>query len=675
MSRREILRIDALSVGYTTPQGMLPAVRAASLRVHARESVGLVGESGSGKTTLALGAVGYLPAGGRILGGEARLEGRLLTGLPAGELRSLWGRRIGVVYQNPAAALNPALTVGRQLEEAAGVQLGLKGRAARERVLEMLAKVAMPDPLSVARRHPHQLSGGMAQRCLIAMALLPDPCLLILDEPTTALDVTTQAVVLDLVAELKGRLEAGILYITHDLAVVARVCDRVAVMYAGEILEEGPVARVYARPRHPYTLGLLASAPRFTPGAAGALPAEIPGALPRPGRLPPGCVFAPRCAFVRPHCLAGRPPLLPVEEDRSSACLRWSELPDALPRPELPAEPVAPEGRPVLAARELVRHFPAESRLFGSRRGRKVRALDGVSLALARTATLGVVGESGCGKTTLARAIAGLGPATRGSLRLRGRPLPADAARRRRSDLARLQMVFQDPDSSLNPSLSVGRALGRPLTLLGGLSRREVPAAVGRLLEMVNLPPDFARRLPGELSGGEKQRVAIARAFAARPEVVLLDEPLSALDVSVQASLIRLLARMQRASSAAYLLISHDLAAVQHLAGSVAVMYLGTIVECGKAEEVFAPPYHPYTEALVSAIPSAAAAVPRVRLEGGVPSALAIPSGCRFHTRCPRKLGAICETVEPPWREGRAGHRIRCHIPLDELSGLQKGAT
>jgi len=666
-----------LSIGYQTESGLLPAVRSATVRVRERECFGVVGESGSGKTSLAMGAINYLSANGKVLGGTSRLRDIELTGQRRFQMRRIWGSRIGMVYQNPSTALNPSIRIGEQLCEVARKHLRLSRAKAREKCREMLARVAMPDPASIMQRYPHQLSGGMLQRCVIAMALITRPELLILDEPTTALDVTTQAVVLDLVSQLARESDSAVLYITHDLAVVSKLCDRVGVMYAGQFCEQAPVKDLYRAPLHPYTLGLLGCVPRFDPEGGKRLLASIPGSIPRLDALPGGCIFAPRCAFARDECGRSTPPLREVRPGHYSACFRWEELPTAAEYAHAaPAVPPHTEDRPeVLRVIDVRKSFPPTERLFGAgrTRSRSVRAVDGVTLWVRKGNTLGVVGESGCGKTTLLRAIAGLAPRTSGEILLNGEKLEANVQDRPRKVLKQLQMVFQNPDASLNPRHPAGRAIARPLRLLAGLSRREAQRRVALLLEAVNLFPGFSRRLPEELSGGEKQRVAIARAFAAGPQIILLDEPLSSLDVSVQASLVNLLTELQEKNDVSYLFISHDLAAVQHLSHWIAVMYLGALMEWGDAEDVFAAPFHPYTEALLSAIPIADPEVQQrpIRLQGGVPSAAKIPTGCRFHTRCPRKIGRICETETPPWREGKNVHRISCHIPLDELKRLQ----
>jgi len=683
MSIGPVLDVRNLTVAYATANGLLPTVRDVSLQIAGGEIYGLVGESGSGKTTLARALVRYLPENGQITAGAIMLDGTDLLALSRADMRRVWGARITMVHQDPAAAVNPALTVGEQIAEIARAHLGMSVGEARAKALEMLARVRMPDPESVTRRYAHQLSGGMLQRVLIAGALTTNPRLLIMDEPTTALDVTTEAVILDLVRELLADYDAAVLYITHNLGVVARLCQRVGVMYAGQLVEQGSVQRIFKATQHPYTLGLLGCVPSVAPSGGNALQRTalhtIPGYIPRPDRLPPGCIFAPRCPLVEDACRAAQPPLMEAGPDHLTACRRWQEIPPGVDLFAAEARPHAPADRmtstPVLQARDLVKHYPLPRRLrdLWQRRPRAVRAVDGMSADLPRRFTLGVVGESGCGKTTFARCIAGLEEATAGEIRLEGARLPYLARQRPVAALQEIQMVFQNPDASLNPQHTAGASVARPLVRLHGLSRGQVQTRVAELFRAVNLPEDYVNRLPHELSGGEKQRVAIARALAADPAVIICDEPISSLDVSVQASLMNLLVDLQQAQGTSYLFISHDLAAVRHLADWIAVVYLGRVWETGPAAEVFAPPYHPYTEALLSAVPvpDPDARQEHIRLEGSVPSAVDIPTGCRFHTRCPRKIGPVCEQAEPPWQEGVNGLRICCHRPLAELNVLQ----
>jgi peptide/nickel transport system ATP-binding protein len=676
---RPTFEIEGLSIDYATEFGVLHAVRGVSLSVREHESFGLVGESGSGKSTLAMGAIRYLAHNGRVTDGSVRLNGVELLGLSRKDLRALWGSSIGVVYQSPLSALNPSIVIGKQLAEVARQHLGMDKAAARARVVEMLTKVAMPDPEAVMKRYPHQLSGGMLQRCVIAMALMTDPSLLIMDEPTTALDVTTQALVLDLVADLKRDFDSAILYITHDLGVITKICDRVGVMYAGEFMEQAALRELFKRPLHPYTLDLLGCVPHFDPTPVKRSLVTIPGSIPRVDELPPGCIFAPRCTYVEEACAAARPPLAVVADAHLSACRRWQDVPTPVEHLRVATEAVRDAQTACARPEVLVDasgtqvHFKTAGGMLSGRKGRTIRAVDGVDLDVCVGQTLGVVGESGSGKTTVARAIIGLTPATAGAITLRGKPLPRSTGRRPRATLKEIQMVFQNPDASLNPTRSVGDAISRPLVLLGGLGRQAAAERAKELLTAVSLPVSYFERLPHELSGGEKQRVAIARAFAAEPGLILCDEPISSLDVSVQGSLMNLLMKLQVEKQTSYVFISHDLSAVQHLSDAIAVVYLGRVMEVGDATKVLTPPFHPYTEALLSAVPLADPDVKQkpIRLSGSVPSAMDVPPGCRFHPRCPRCLGDICRQQEPPWREGEGDHRISCHIALDELARLQ----
>ena len=675
-----VLDVRNLSVTYATEKGPLNTVRNVSMKIRHGEIYGLVGESGSGKTTLARALVRYLPRNGSISSGSVLLDGVNLLDLSHKELRGLWGSRIAMVHQDPSAAVNPAIPVGEQVAEVARAHLGMSGAQAWQKALEMLAKVQLPDPESVARRYAHQLSGGMLQRIIIASALITNPQLLIMDEPTTALDVTTEAVILDLVRDLLDEYRIAVLYITHHLGVVARICDRVGVMYAGELMEEGAIQQVFKHRLHPYTLGLLSCVPRVDMSKLDIDLHTILGFIPRPDSLPAGCIFSPRCAMVQDACLLDRPPLVEVTPGHFSACLRSSEVEanmELLISHGTPAEPVErPEGDLVLDARNIQKHYKVSRVGLGnifSLKPALVKAVDNISVRVRRGYTMGIVGESGCGKTTFARCIAGLVEATSGDIILENETLPYKVTKRSGSALKKIQVVFQNPDASLNPQHTVGESVGRPLALLGDVPKAEIAGRVEQLFQAVNLPADYVNRLPHELSGGEKQRVAIARAFAADPTLMICDEPISSLDVSVQASLMNLLVELQQAKGTAYLFISHDLAAVRHLSDWIAVVYLGRLWEVGSAEDVFSPPYHPYTEALLSAIP-----VPdldirqeRIRLQGSVPSAMHIPPGCRFHTRCPRKIGPICETEEPPWQNASRYHSICCHIPLEELCRMQ----
>ncbi|MBI3457724.1 MAG: ABC transporter ATP-binding protein [Candidatus Rokubacteria bacterium] len=672
-----LLELQDLSVTYATRQGNVDAVREVALTIERGQAYGLVGESGCGKTSVAMGIMRYLGRNGSVSRGRVLFHGEDLLAKSDEELRALRGSRISMVYQDPLSALNPCLVVGKQLAEVLMVHRGLGRREAWTACLGMLERVRMPDPSATMHRYPHQLSGGQQQRVLIAMALLPHPDLLIMDEPTTGLDVTIEATVLDLVAELRLELKTAILYISHNLGVIARICDRVGVMYAGELVEEADVAALFLTPRHPYTRSLLRCVPRLDAGKSRHPLSAIPGHVPLPGALPAGCVFEPRCGFARDECRAGRPGLATVAAGHAVRCVRWREV--EAREPEMAAVPAAsgspPTPAPLLRGQNLRSYYEQAggvlARLLGRRR--PVRALDGVSLEIPPGETLSVVGESGCGKSTLAKCIAGLVRPTSGQLTFRHLDISKVVEDRDPSALREIQMVFQNPDSTLNPTHRVGRAIGRSLRRLGGVPRGQVGQEVRRVLREVQLDESFAERLPRQLSGGQKQRVAIARVLAARSQLVICDEPTSALDVSVQAAILNLLLSIQQSRGTAMLFISHDLGVVRYLSDTVAVMYLGQLCEVGRTEEVFAPPYHPYTEALLSAVPEPdpRAQAERIRLDGPVPSALDPPSGCRFHTRCPRKVGQVCETTVPPVQAASPTHRIACHIPLAELRAIR----
>ncbi|MFP4321269.1 MAG: ABC transporter ATP-binding protein [Anaerolineales bacterium] len=684
--RTVILRVQDLDISYKVGKRWLPAVRDFHMEVRQGHIYGIVGESGSGKSTVAMGLMRYLDANGRLSdASQIRFLGEDLTTKGRDAMRALWGKRLKMVPQNPAAALNPSIKVGKQVAEVLRYNHDMNARDARERTIDMFRQVQLIDPENVVDRYPHELSGGMQQRIIIAMALITDPELLILDEPTTGLDVTTEAVILDLIRQLifDAERDAGAVYVTHNLGVVAQLCQRVTIMYAGEIMEDGPVRAIYEQSYHPYTIGLLKSIPRPGQNKRDAALATMDGHPPSLRELPTGCVFADRCPIAVDKCFDEKPPLEQVPGGRSVRCHRWQEIANN----EVIVDYEAQEGigdaelsrtevDQVMRVAEITKHFPVPRSLPDVIRGHRpepVRAVDGINFAVQKGRTLGLVGESGSGKTSLSRVIIGLEARTSGKIELLGLEVRNNVRQRSEDVLAKLQMIFQNPQTSLNPYLTVGQALRRPLMKLRGMNRQEADEEVARLLKAVSLRAEYVRRYPNELSGGEKQRVVIARAFASDPEIVIADEPVSALDVSVQAAVLNLLARLQEDNDTAYLFISHDLAVVGYLADYLAVMYLGALFEVGYARDMFEPPFHPYTEALISAIPVADPdhQTDRVLLRGNVPSARNIPSGCRFHTRCPRKIGDICEQEVPPWRDDGNGHFIRCHIELDELEELQ----
>jgi peptide/nickel transport system ATP-binding protein len=680
-----VVKVDHLAIVYETRGGDVPAVRDVSFEIYRGETLGLVGESGCGKSTVAYGLVNYLGRNGRIAKGEIIFQGDSLVDRSAEELRKLRGDQISMVYQDPMTSLNPVLRIGDQMLEVLTVHRGASTEEARARCIEMLHRVYMPDPAKVLERYPHQISGGQQQRIVIAMALLNNPALLIMDEPTTALDVTVEAAVLDLIADLRRDFDTAILFISHNLGVIARVSDRVGVMYAGELVELAATKEIFANPRHPYTQGLLRCVPRLGFDKAGSVLHPIRGRVPAPDRLPPGCVFEPRCDYARDACREERPALRQIGGQHHSRCRFAEEIDPHGWQPSAGVIPLAitTNGQPdsILNVSDLktyYRHADASPlSMIGLGKKEYVKAVDGVSFTLPRGQTLGVVGESGCGKSTLIKTIIGLEDMSGGRAEFVGFDLQQRASQRDLSLIQELQMVFQNPDATMNPSYSIGTQIERPLRRFKIVPASDVRAEVIRLLQAVKLDEHYYDRRPRQLSGGEKQRVGIARAFAGRPDLVLCDEPVSALDVSVQAAVLNLLLEIQREHGTTMIFIAHDLSVVRFFSDSIAVMYLGQIVEIGPAEAIYVPPYHPYTESLLAAVPIPDPSVEQkhIRLEGSVPSPLHPPSGCRFHTRCPRRAmlpdsGRICETVEPPWQDSGDGHRILCHIPLETLRAL-----
>ncbi|HTS96836.1 MAG TPA: ABC transporter ATP-binding protein [Streptosporangiaceae bacterium] len=662
------LEVGHLDVTYRVRGQDRRALRDVSFQIGRSESYGLVGESGSGKSTVALALTRYLPRNGRVSAGTISINGMDPLAMGSGALRNLRARTVSMVYQEPGRALNPSIKVGRQVAEVYEIA-GLDRSAALERSEGMLRRVQIADPRRVMERYPHQLSGGMAQRAVIAMALAAEPSLLILDEPTTALDATVEAEVLDLVAALREEFDTSVLFISHNLAVIAKMCDRVGVLYAGELIEEGPAREVFDQPRHPYTVGLLRCIPRGGQRKDHGRLDTIPGFLPPPGHELTGCIFAPRCPIAEDRCRAAAPPAFATGPGRTSRCYLHDATAD-LPRNtpvDLELSTSRDDRRPVVRLERLSKTFESH--------GEAVKALVGVDLNLEAGETLGLVGESGSGKTTLARALLGLITPDQGSVvSLDDEPLRADARRRPRDQLKALQIVFQNPDSALNRRHTVRRLISAPLSRLAGLSGARLRERLEDLVRSVRMEDRHLPLRPSQLSGGLKQRVAIARAFAGGPRIVVCDEPTSALDVSVQAAILNLLVDLQAKEQVTYLFISHDLGLVRYLSDRIAVLYLGRVMEVGPAETVFAGPHHPYTEALLSAVPSLDGQRPeRIRLQGEIPSAADPPSGCVFHTRCPRKLATgECESAEPPLAEVAPGHLMSCHIPIDRLTVLQR---
>jgi peptide/nickel transport system ATP-binding protein len=664
------LTIEGLQVDYRVRGRLRRVLRGLDLRIGRAASYGLVGESGCGKSTAAFAAVGYLPRNGIVSGGRVMVDGRDLMGLTPAELQKLRATSVSMVYQDPGRALNPAIKIGRQLAEA--FEFSQVGRSeANDRSIAMLKSVRIADPIKVMQRYPHQLSGGMQQRICIAMALANNPALLILDEPTTGLDVTVEAEVLDLIQQLRADFQTSILFISHNLAVVAKVCDRVGVLYGGTLVEEGSARELFDNPRHPYTVGLLRCLPARGRRKSDGPLETIRGSMPSPGAVIGGCVFADRCGLADATCRESPPTAFDLGHGHLSRCFHHDqEVPRETPQtPEATTGSGRPNAHPVLAIENLSKTFNPKSY--------PLPVLRQIELALAPGETLGLVGESGSGKTTFARLVLGLLEPDGGSkIMLNGKPLATRLAKRTIDDVKALQIVFQNPDSALNRAHSIRRIIGRAIQRLSVTPAAAILAKLHELMEAVRVADRYLSARPRQLSGGMKQRVAIARAFAGDPRIVVCDEPTSALDVSVQAAILNLLVDLQTRRQVSYIFISHDLGVVRYLSDRIAVLYLGRLMEIGPSDQVFTGPHHPYTEALLSAIPAIDnREIERIRLSGEVPSAVNPPSGCVFHTRCPHKIGAICEQQEPPLSNVDARHAIRCHILAADLARLQTGAA
>ncbi len=680
-----ILEIENLSISFFTRLREIPAVMDFSCTVMPGEAMGLVGESGCGKSTVALAVMRDLGKNGRIVGGRIRFKGRDLTTLGDTELRDIRGKEIAMIYQEPMASLNPAMKVGRQLMEVPMIHEGIGAAEARARALEVVSDVRLPDPARILNAYPHQLSGGQQQRIVIAMALMSKPALLILDEPTTALDVTVEAAVVDLVKDLGRKYGTSMLFISHNLGLVLEVCDRICVMYSGEAVETGAVSDVFDRMRHPYTQALFRSIP--LPGADKTTRplVAIPGNFPLPHERPQGCNFGPRCDhFVAGRCDAADVPMfeVPGQDRHATRCLRFAEIDWSAPAKAARAGEKVPVGDVVLRMDDLRKYYEVSGGLFGGGARKVVKANETLSFEAREGETLAIVGESGCGKSTFAKVLMGLETATSGRILLYNQEIQDTPIEKRSPEtVGSVQMVFQNPFDTLNPSMTVGRQIIRALEVFGeGRTDAEREARMLELLDLVKLPREFATRMPRQLSGGQKQRVGIARAFAGGAKIVVADEPVSALDVSVQAAVTDLLMEIQRKNRTTLLFISHDLSIVRYLSDRVMVMYLGHVVEIGSTDQVFSPPYHPYTEALLSAVPIADTHVrkKRIVLEGEIPSAMNPPPGCPFQTRCRWKhevAGGLCEREVPPMRTLAPGHQIKCHLPAAVLAGMEPVIT
>ncbi|WP_373189102.1 dipeptide ABC transporter ATP-binding protein [Halolamina sp.] len=695
-----LLTVQGLETVFRTEEGVVHAVDNVDLHLDHGEIVGLVGESGAGKSATAESILRLIESPGEITGGTVDYKGEDVLSMNEKELRRFRGTDAGMVFQDPTGTLNPTMTVGKQVAEAVrSNDPSLSGSDVKQRSIEIMERVGIPNASARYNEYPHQFSGGQKQRIVFGIAIASEPDLLVADEPTTALDVTIQAQILDLLVELRDEFGMSVLFITHDLGVVREVCDRVLVMYAGSVVESGRAESMFAEPRHPYTKGLLASNPGLdadvidTERAATDRLRVIEGSMPDlTGTDFRGCKYADRCPGATEDCRSAHPPLEQLELDdgtREVACYRhesidemeytydheprtlsWREgatAPDSTPG--VPDNPQAngASDTPVLAAEGLKKHFETGNiidNLLG--RGETVRAVDGIDIEISAGETLGLVGESGCGKSTAARAVLKLLEPTAGTVVYQGKDITAASKDELRGIRRDLQVVFQNPQSSLNPRRTVGQIVRRPMKLHGLADADERHERARELITEVGLDERHLERRPGDLSGGQQQRVAIARALAVNPELIVLDEPVSGLDVSVQAQILNLLSDLQDDLGLSYLFISHNLSVIEHVCDRVSVMYLGELVETGTTEEVFGPPFNPYTEALLSAIPGRADADDRIILEGDVPDPSNVPSGCRFHPRCPHKIGDVCEEEVPEVHEPTDGHGIKCHLLREE---------
>ena len=680
-----LLEVNHLAVTFYTPRGTFRVVRDVSFTIRRGEVLALVGETGCGKSISAFAIVGYLlpfhPGESRI-DGSILFEGKDLTRMTAAELRQIRGDRIAMVYQNPGTSLNPTMRVGPQMEEVLRQHLSLDSRQARQRATELFDSVGLAEPERIGQRYPHQLSGGMQQRVMIAIALACEPDLLIMDEPTTSLDVTTEATILDLMVDLKQRVNAGILFVSHNLGTVARVADRVAVMYAGQTIEEAPVRELFKNSKHPYTTGLLQCVPQsLSENGTVTRLRSIPGGTYAPEEAnAQACLFAPRCPMAQDSCHTEAPEMVDVGDNHRSRCFFWNNVHNEIwgelePRGENHHE----TAEPVLTAEGLQRFFGQWQRkyiLFGPRVRPPVRAVTNIDFEVGAGRTLGIVGESGCGKTTVARCVVGLTPRQRGEIRLHHEGLAPRVEGRTYEQRAALRMVFQNPTTSLNPKLPARHAIVRSLQKLAQLSRKDSIERATELARAVRLEPAYLDRHPDELSGGEQQRIALAAAFAGNADLIVADEAVSSLDVSVQAQVLKMLEDHQHEQGTSYIFISHDLGVVRYISDDILVLYAGHVAESGPAECVLNVPSHPYTEALLSAapVPDPDAVPTRIRLPGTVPTLRERFEGCFFAGRCPRKIGPICDQIPPPARivPGSPDHVIYCHIPVEELTAMQQ---
>ena len=672
-----LLQIKDLHTDIEIRNGVVRALSGVDLHVNPGETLGIVGESGSGKTMTALSLMGLLPQGGKVSSGSIILDGQDLTQLPLKDKRKLRGTKVGMIFQDPLTSLNPTMKIGLQVCEPLRVHEKLSKREALARAVEILKRVGMPRPEVVINNYPHQLSGGMRQRVMIAMALVCKPRILIADEPTTALDVTTQMQILDLIDELRDEYKMGVILITHDLGVVAGHTDRVAVMYAGRIVETAPTKTLFTEPKHRYTSSLMAALPERAL-AAGTKLFSIPGAPPSLTNLPVGCRFAARCLWATDECRAGYPDLSgdenhtfscfhPVQEGDESPAVLQGKL-DSTSAEGAASDVPQISQEVLLDVKEASREYESAGSGFFKRNKGVVSAVDRVSISVKKGETYGLVGESGCGKSTVGRLIAGLEPPSGGAIELDGRDLATlkgrDAVRIHRD----VQMMFQDSYAAMDPRMRIDQILAEPMSIQKTGNSRQIAERIMEILEQVGLTEEILDRYPHEFSGGQLQRIGFARSLTLAPDLIVADEPVSALDVSVQAQVLNLMKDLQQELGLSYLFISHDLAVVQYMADRIGVMYLGRIVEEGPAHEVVKNPKHPYTKALIDSIP-----VPdpefkhdesAIKLTGEPPSAVNPPEGCRFRPRCPF-AGEECK-VQPVLTDET--HRVACHHPLLTLS-------
>jgi peptide/nickel transport system ATP-binding protein len=694
-----LLEIEDLHTEIRLRRATVHALDGVSLEVEAGECLGIVGESGSGKTMTALSIMQLLPPGGHITGGKIALSGQEISALDDHQMRHVRGNEIGMIFQDPMTSLNPTMTIGEQIAETVLLHRGADQKTAMARAVEVLGLVGMPRPAERVGNYPHQLSGGMRQRVMIAMALACEPKLLIADEPTTALDVTIQKQILELIDDLRRRLGMAVILVTHDLGVIAGRADRAAVMYAGRVMETTTTTRLFANPRHPYTEALFGALPEKAVDGSERL-YSIPGMPPDLTLQQTGCRFAPRCRYAQDTCREREPELEGDSWDHAYRCFfpvghAGSDTETA--RAEVSAAPAsrtraaAPETNgEILRIDHLVKNFTVTAGAVLQRKIGEVSAVADVSFAIRKGQTFGMVGESGCGKTTVGRLIVGLEQANQGSILLDGEDIVqlTRAGIRRRSPLSRrerrrrspkVQLMFQDSYASMDPRMRVSTILREPLAIQRLGSRSQQNQKIAEMLDEVGLPRAAVDRYPHEFSGGQRQRLGLARALILAPQLIVADEPVSALDVSIQAQILNLMLDLQRDLSLTLLFISHDLSVVRYMSDTIGVMYLGKLVEVGPADDVYFRPVHPYTRGLIDTVPVADPVAARAREDKGVtgelPSAIHPPSGCRFRTRCPFAQD-ICAAEEPPLRPFTpAGHLAACHFPLRQPEGAVETAA